>query len=126
VNARSWQGWQLPILTDDTHASARIIEVNGAELLKRFNAIDVPEVDDLFTKGGCAKCNESGYAGRMGIFEILQGGDEMTDAINRRAPLGEIRELAERNGMRSLRTRALELCGGGTTTVEEVVRVTAE
>ena len=37
VNARSWQGWQLPILTDDTHASARIIEVNGAELLKRFN-----------------------------------------------------------------------------------------
>jgi aspartate kinase len=37
VNARSWQGWQLPILTDETHASARIIEVNGAELLKRFN-----------------------------------------------------------------------------------------
>jgi aspartate kinase len=37
VNARSWQGWQLPILTDETHASARIVEVNGAELLRRFN-----------------------------------------------------------------------------------------
>src|SRR5512140_2505990 len=37
VNARSWQGWQLPILTDNAHASARILEVNGAELIKRFN-----------------------------------------------------------------------------------------
>jgi aspartate kinase len=36
VNARSWQGWQLPILTDNAHASARIIGVNGDELIKRF------------------------------------------------------------------------------------------
>ena len=36
VNARSWQGWQLPILTDNAHGSARILEVNGAELIKRF------------------------------------------------------------------------------------------
>src|SRR5882757_5944264 len=36
VNARSWQGWQLPILTDGAHASARIMDVNGAELIKRF------------------------------------------------------------------------------------------
>src|ERR1700726_2052897 len=36
VNARSWQGWQLPILTSDAHASARILDINGAELIKRF------------------------------------------------------------------------------------------
>jgi aspartate kinase len=36
VNARSWQGWQLPILTDNAHGSARIQDVNGAELIKRF------------------------------------------------------------------------------------------
>ena len=36
VNARSWQGWQLPILTDNAHGSARILDVNGAELIKRF------------------------------------------------------------------------------------------
>jgi aspartate kinase len=36
VNARSWQGWQLPILTSNVHGSARIIDVNGAELIKRF------------------------------------------------------------------------------------------
>jgi aspartate kinase len=36
VNARSWQGWQLPILTSDAHSSARILEINGDELAKRF------------------------------------------------------------------------------------------
>src|ERR1700761_3660268 len=36
VNARSWQGWQLPILTSDAHGSARILEVNGEEVVRRF------------------------------------------------------------------------------------------
>src|SRR5262249_34095691 len=36
VNARSWQGWQLPILTSDAHGSARILDINGTELIKRF------------------------------------------------------------------------------------------
>src|SRR3981081_4301262 len=36
TNAPSWQGWQLPIRTSDAHGSARILEVNGAELIKRF------------------------------------------------------------------------------------------
>src|SRR6202047_5152455 len=36
VNARSWQGWQLPILTSNAHASARILDINGAELIQRF------------------------------------------------------------------------------------------
>jgi aspartate kinase len=36
VNARSWQGWQLPILTTNAHGSARILDINGVELIKRF------------------------------------------------------------------------------------------
>jgi aspartate kinase len=36
INARSWQGWQLPILTSNVHASARILDVNGDELIRRF------------------------------------------------------------------------------------------
>src|SRR5713101_2973435 len=36
VNARSWQGWQLPILTSNAHGAARILDINGAELVKRF------------------------------------------------------------------------------------------
>src|SRR5436190_7247036 len=36
VSARSWQGWQLPIMTSDIHGSARILDINGAELMRRF------------------------------------------------------------------------------------------
>ncbi|MEA2980248.1 MAG: aspartate kinase, partial [Alphaproteobacteria bacterium] len=36
INARSWQGWQLPILTSNAHGAARILDINGAELIKRF------------------------------------------------------------------------------------------
>jgi aspartate kinase len=36
INARSWQAWQLPILTSNAHASARILDINGTELIKRF------------------------------------------------------------------------------------------
>ena len=38
VNARSWQGWQLPIKTSDAHGSARILDINGDELIRRFKA----------------------------------------------------------------------------------------
>jgi len=37
ITARSWQGWQLPMLTSNAHGSARIMDVNGTELVKRFN-----------------------------------------------------------------------------------------
>src|SRR6204780_1318158 len=37
INARSWQGWQIPILTSNVHGSARILDIDGAELIKRFN-----------------------------------------------------------------------------------------
>jgi len=36
VNARSWQGWQLPILTDNAHGAARVNDINGGEIIKRF------------------------------------------------------------------------------------------
>src|SRR6202035_1308132 len=36
INARSWQGWQIPILTSNVHGSARIVGIDGAELIKRF------------------------------------------------------------------------------------------
>src|SRR5207253_10020546 len=38
VNARSWQGWQLPIHTTDAHGGARIVDIDGAELIKRFRS----------------------------------------------------------------------------------------
>jgi aspartate kinase len=37
IQARSWQGWQLPILTSNAHASARIVDIDGSEIIKRFD-----------------------------------------------------------------------------------------
>ena len=37
INARSWQGWQLPVLTSNLHGSARILDINGVELIRRFS-----------------------------------------------------------------------------------------
>jgi aspartate kinase len=36
VNARSWQGWQIPIRTDNAHGAARIVDIDGAEIVRRF------------------------------------------------------------------------------------------
>ena len=36
INARSWQGWQVPIATSEVHGSARIVDINGEELVRRF------------------------------------------------------------------------------------------
>src|SRR5258708_13095328 len=36
IQARSWQGWQIPIRTSDAHASARILEIDGTEIINRF------------------------------------------------------------------------------------------
>ena len=44
VPARSWQGWQVPIRTDDAHGKARVIEVEGATLVARMQAGEVPVV----------------------------------------------------------------------------------
>src|SRR3979490_871605 len=38
IQARSWQGWQIPIRTSDAHASARILEIDGSELIRRLRA----------------------------------------------------------------------------------------
>jgi aspartate kinase len=44
VNARSWQGWQIPIITDDAHGKARIVEIKGDELIRRMERGEVPVV----------------------------------------------------------------------------------
>ena len=44
VNARSWQGWQIPIRTDNAHGAARIQEINGSDLIRRFGESQVAVV----------------------------------------------------------------------------------
>jgi type IV pilus assembly protein PilB len=75
---------------------------------------------------GCPKCRDTGYAGRLGVYELLRPSDEMLDAVSRGATLQEIRRIArETGGYTSLRTDGMEKIRAGLTTVEELMTATA-
>ncbi len=73
---------------------------------------------------GCEQCNNTGYRGRLGIFEILVLDDEVRDIIMGQGSTQAVREAAMRKGMRSLRESGLLTMYDGMTTIEEVVRET--
>lgn len=73
---------------------------------------------------GCDYCNNTGYKGRMGIFEIMPINDEIREAIMARSSTGILREKAVKYGMRTLRETGLMAIFEGLTTIEEVVKET--
>ena len=73
---------------------------------------------------GCENCNNTGYRGRMGIYEIMTLDDEMRDLIIKHASTQVLRAEARKRGMRTLRTCGLLAIYDGITTIEEVVRET--
>jgi len=78
-----------------------------------------------FYKGkGCATCNFTGMKGRVAIYEVMPIGEELRDGILKSAATAELREMAQRAGMKSLRQAGLMKVIEGTTTIEEVLRVT--
>jgi type IV pilus assembly protein PilB len=78
-----------------------------------------------FYKGkGCATCNFTGMKGRIAIYEVMPVGEELRDAILKNQGTAELRAIAQAAGMRSLRQAGLMKVIEGTTTVEEVLRVT--
>jgi type II secretory ATPase GspE/PulE/Tfp pilus assembly ATPase PilB-like protein len=76
--------------------------------------------------GGCEACFGSGYAGRVGIFELMELNAEIRRLIMRNADAVEITGAARRNGMRNLREDGWLKVRGGVTTADEVMRVTQE
>jgi len=73
---------------------------------------------------GCEVCNNTGYKGRMGIYEIMTLDDDMRDMIIKHASTQVLRMEAKKRGMRSLRQAGLLAIYDGITTIEEVVRET--
>jgi type IV pilus assembly protein PilB len=73
---------------------------------------------------GCATCNDTGYRGRRGIFELLAASDPVRLLINERAPTVVIRQKAVELGMVTLREDGLRCIFDGETTIEEVVKYT--
>jgi general secretion pathway protein E len=75
---------------------------------------------------GCSECNGTGYSGRIGIHEMVEVSPEMQELIIKGASQKEMRELANSQGMRSLRIEGLMKAYRGITSIEEIMRVTAE
>jgi type IV pilus assembly protein PilB len=73
---------------------------------------------------GCENCNNTGYRGRMGIYEIMLLDDDMRDLIIKHASTQVLRAEARKRGMRPLRACGLMAIYDGVTTIEEVVRET--
>src|SRR5437667_6434451 len=72
---------------------------------------------------GCATCNFTGMRSRVAFYEVMPVSPEIRDLILRHAPTSELREVAESQGMRTLRQAGLLTAIDGTTTVEEALRL---
>ncbi len=73
---------------------------------------------------GCEKCNNTGYRGRMAIFEIMLLTDRIKELVMKQVSTEQIRHVAREQGMRTLRESGLLAIFDGHTTIEEVVRET--
>jgi type IV pilus assembly protein PilB len=78
----------------------------------------------FFYGNGCDACNNTGYKGRKGIYELLRITDPIRELINERAPTVTLRQKALELGMVTLRQDGLRSIFAGDTTVEEVLRYT--
>jgi type IV pilus assembly protein PilB len=74
---------------------------------------------------GCARCNQSGYRGRIGVYSVMKMSERIKEMIVDHAPVAEITNVAREEGMRTLREDGIGKVRSGQTSVEEVLRVTA-
>ncbi|MHC4294408.1 MAG: GspE/PulE family protein [Planctomycetota bacterium] len=83
------------------------------------------QTETFYHGTGCPQCRNTGFAGRIGIYELLVPGDQMRDKIAAALGIDELRALAGESQMVTLRADGMEKVKAGITTVEEVLRVTS-
>jgi len=99
-------------------------EPNEAQLRELDLTEDDIKGKKFYYGRGCAKCNNTGYRGRTGIFEIMTLNDEIRDLIMDRASTNLLRIAAQKAGMKLLRNSGLAAIYDGITTIDEVVKET--
>jgi len=77
----------------------------------------------LYKSVGCHMCNHTGYTGRIGVYEIMPVEHRIRDIINRSGTADDIRRVAMKEGMKTLRYNAARLVYEGVTTVDELLRI---
>jgi type IV pilus assembly protein PilB len=106
-------------------ACKRPITLNE-EVLRELQ-LDPKEAEGAtFLEGaGCVECNNTGYRGRQGVYEVMTMSPRLRDLVLERASAGEIKKLAIEEGMLTLRRDGLEKLKRGITSVEEILKETA-
>ncbi|MCF6458902.1 GspE/PulE family protein [Pseudoalteromonas sp. MMG024] len=128
-------GVSRPILADSLKgvAAQRLVrklcsccckESTEDEYGKRLKSI-FPKLN-IMTPVGCDKCNQTGYKGRMPLFEIITMDQNLADAVRAGESSSALREMASKNGARSLYQVAIEAISKGHTSAEEINRVLGE
>lgn len=93
--------------------------------LYKANSLQPHEIQEARQKGQlCPKCNGVGYKGRCGVYEVMRVTERLQALINQGAPTESIKEVAVEEGMKTLLAYSLELVRQGSTTLDEVERVT--
>ena len=77
----------------------------------------------FYRKRGCPRCNQSGYRGRVGVYQLLTMSEELESLAVARASRDEIERAAFRTGMRSLWDDGVDKVAAGLTSLEELARV---
>ncbi len=92
-----------------------------------INDFDVNANSLSFYQGaGCMRCGQTGYKGRVGIYEVMEIDEGMSKKINERAPVDEIKKYAREHGMMTMLEDGLIKVKLGTTSINEILRVTKE
>jgi len=93
---------------------------------KLVAGLGLPASQPVWTAPGCAQCNDSGYRGRSGVYELLVVDDAMRRMIHDGASEPALRDAALRSGMRTLRVDGARWIAEGATSLAELVRVTRD
>jgi len=101
-------------------------EDTSQDQVQELKVLGLHEGARLYRGKGCEFCTYTGFRGRMGIFELLVVDEVMRRLILKNADEGQLREAARKNGMRTLLEDGLAKIETGSTTLDEVFRVTQE
>ena len=80
----------------------------------------------FFKGAGCDQCNNTGYKGRIALFELMVLNDAIRDMVMGNASTDDLRDEAQRDGMIPLREYGLSLARDGITTLDEIIRETVQ
>ena len=97
--------------TDPDNAARRRVDLEALGLTR------------VWRGAGCDQCRQTGYIGRIGIYELLVMDNELRIEVQQRRGSEELRQMAIAKGMRTLQEDGFRLARDGVTTLDEVMRV---